>query len=418
MKFGKLIIDLKNTVNKTALNNRGDNIQVIALDNLYQYMGIDESEIVEINMYDLPTYDGEYVLLPINCYFWTCDERFYFIPTSSKIIPVFLGVHFSFMPTTPYSIHYLQRFEPIGCRDFTTMKMLQQNNIHAYLNGCLTATLPQRQKEPLNGKAFLVDVPESLFPYIPKEIMDNSEIISHEEHFNNDITGGFMNTTQLTNDLISQYKNEASLIITSRLHCASPCMAMGIPVIIVRETYSNRFEWINKFLPIYFPDDFANINWFPEKIEYEEFKQTVLRVNASRIRETFERYNDICKISEFYEDAQNKEGLSFANRLNNSLKKDKCEVFDYIIWGAGYMGETAYNTINSYFDNARLVAVVDEYLDCEFHGISTIRSSKLTDYPNAIVIIATASGYPVAKQLLDTMGRKQGTEYFATGTFL
>lgn len=39
-----------------------------------------------------------------------------------------------------------------------------------------------------------------------------------------------------------EYRRQATLIITSRVHVALPCMAMGIPVIFAKNEYSYRFE--------------------------------------------------------------------------------------------------------------------------------------------------------------------------------
>jgi len=35
----------------------------------------------------------------------------------------------------------------------------------------------------------------------------------------------------LSEEILSYYKDNAKLMITSRFHCAMPCIAMGIPVI-------------------------------------------------------------------------------------------------------------------------------------------------------------------------------------------
>ena len=56
MKFANI------SMQRSGLNNLGDNMQLLAIDNLYNYMGIDRNEIVRIDFYDLNTYSGEYVL--------------------------------------------------------------------------------------------------------------------------------------------------------------------------------------------------------------------------------------------------------------------------------------------------------------------------------------------------------------------
>ena len=49
----------------------------------------------------------------------------------------------------------------------------------------------------------------------------------------------------------------AELVITSRLHCALPCRAMGTPVIFVHPNYysDSRFDGLRDILDGYGPDD-------------------------------------------------------------------------------------------------------------------------------------------------------------------
>ena len=75
------------------LVNIGDYAQLLAIDNLYSYMGVKEEDIVRIEYYDLLDYDGEYVVLPINFIF---NNPYYGereLLLSSRIIPVFLGIN-------------------------------------------------------------------------------------------------------------------------------------------------------------------------------------------------------------------------------------------------------------------------------------------------------------------------------------
>ena len=44
-----------------SMNNIGDNMQILAIDYIYQQMGV-QDDIVYIDKNDLPTYEGEYVV--------------------------------------------------------------------------------------------------------------------------------------------------------------------------------------------------------------------------------------------------------------------------------------------------------------------------------------------------------------------
>ena len=120
MKFANI------SMQRSGLNNLGDNMQLLAIDNLYNYMGIDRNEIVRIDFYDLNTYSGEYVLLPINYPFYGYKDDMSITMFSPKIIPVFLGLSLMCADFKEAELNYLKRFEPIGCRDEYTMTELRK----------------------------------------------------------------------------------------------------------------------------------------------------------------------------------------------------------------------------------------------------------------------------------------------------
>ncbi|WP_348518297.1 hypothetical protein [Campylobacter sp. CCS1377] len=55
--------------------------------------------------------------------------------------------------------------------------------------------------------------------------------------------------------LLKRYENEAKLVIAIALHCASPCTAMGIPVVLLADNYNEQktrfgaLKGIEKFIP-------------------------------------------------------------------------------------------------------------------------------------------------------------------------
>lgn len=62
-------------------------------------------------------------------------------------------------------------------------------------------------------------------------------------------------------ELIKRY-SKARLVVTSRLHCALPCVALGTPVIFVPKDKNDiRFKGYNEFLNIYSPEDLQKIDW-------------------------------------------------------------------------------------------------------------------------------------------------------------
>ena len=117
--------------------NLGDYIQIIAARQFYDR--IDGS--IEKEELSLFTSDGEEkVKAIINGWFMWKPENW---PPSESIEPLLISIHFS-----PLIINhvlsrkdYLVKNAPIGCRDMSTLKALQENGIESYFSGCLTLTL-------------------------------------------------------------------------------------------------------------------------------------------------------------------------------------------------------------------------------------------------------------------------------------
>lgn len=66
-------------------------------------------------------------------------------PPSDSIDPLFVSVHISPESAkwmlSEEGVAYFKRYEPIGCRDINTLKMMKEKNIDSYFSGCLTLTL-------------------------------------------------------------------------------------------------------------------------------------------------------------------------------------------------------------------------------------------------------------------------------------
>jgi polysaccharide pyruvyl transferase WcaK-like protein len=118
-----------------------------------------------------------------------------------------------------------KKFEPIGCRDEATKNILKSVNIDAINNDCITLLMDKRSKEDEKNakKLILVDVDE----FIPmpsnfkkKDIEYKSQMVDNGEALSND------EKLELSKEILNYYRKNAKLIITSRFHCAMPCIAM------------------------------------------------------------------------------------------------------------------------------------------------------------------------------------------------
>lgn len=92
-------------------------------------------------------------------------------------------------------------------------------------------------------------------------------------------------------------KIRQKLIVTSALHCAAPCTAMGIPVVLIAKNQENinRFSAIKGIIPIYTYDDLKNnrINFNPKSLNIEDLKQYMLQnLKLSILKEMGEKIDE------------------------------------------------------------------------------------------------------------------------------
>lgn len=245
-----------------------------------------------INREKLPLYTDEKAKVIMNGWYMHHPENW---PPSTNIIPLFVSFHINKTTNermfTEKGIKYLKKFEPIGCRDYNTVYLLNKYNIKAYFSGCMTLTLGETytsnnkenkyyfvdpiisvkgsritalknlvyyfiyKKEidtlsphfSINGKSgirkkvWIVPFYREYSKYFSKEIIMNAEYIHHEsEEYRNK----FKTDEELLNEaerLVKKYAR-AKLVVTSRIHCALPCLGLGTPVIFIENSNQNEFS--------------------------------------------------------------------------------------------------------------------------------------------------------------------------------
>ncbi len=205
-----------------------------------------------INREELHLYDGPPVKIILNGWFMNRPENF---PPSKNIIPLFVSFHIAKeeMLTTK-ALEYLKKYEPIGCRDLYTKKLLKNKGIKAYFSGCLTLTLPKNRTEERN-KIFCVDIGANFAVSGKVAEKARSNVIKYLKNFYSGKELKIINETkhdtpffkcdndafEYTENLLKEYSS-AKIVITSRLHTALPCLAMGTPVLFLNfNKNDNRF---------------------------------------------------------------------------------------------------------------------------------------------------------------------------------
>lgn len=268
MKTGVLIYNSYN-----QLFNIGDYIQSLAALQFFENVDI------FLNREHLNEYNDEDVKVILNGWFMHEPHNW---PPSNKIQPLFVAFHINSLAKelllNEKNIMYLKGKEPIGCRDLKTVELLKENGINAYFSGCLTLTLGKKYKsvykentiyfvdpyfnitkdiksalsiffnllcnykqikqisQKMYGNISVKKLLKTVFFYktykhkFADEVLLSAEYINHDAHENN--FKSEIEKFQYAKKLVEKY-SKAKFIVTSRIHCALPCLALETPVIYI-----------------------------------------------------------------------------------------------------------------------------------------------------------------------------------------
>jgi Polysaccharide pyruvyl transferase len=258
-------------------DNVGDNIQTLAV----------TQHLKQVDLYidrdSLSSYRGDECVIVMNGWFSHRVENW---PPSDAIHPIFFGFHMTAEAAGAYKKYasYFKEHEPIGCRDEGTALMLREWGVDAYRSGCATLTFPKRKTAPAAGVNILVDCSKRLFK---REDRKGLETVSHTI-----ANVDYAAKNNYAAALLDFYRTRAKSVVTSRIHCAMPCVAMGIPVVYIGvEEYRTD---VMKIAGIEYTQEkkfgklnFDKLNFFKEDIE--ELKATL----KNDLKSKLSRYNII-----------------------------------------------------------------------------------------------------------------------------
>lgn len=378
--------------------NLGDSIQELAVLNIYKNMGIQKEDIVFIDRYHMGSYTGGYVVVPICCFNQITNMYGYeydTLPPSPRILPVYISFHLHTRLLSGELVNHLRLHQPIGCRDEETMLNLRKHGIECYLSGCITATFPQRKETKQGNQVIFIDAPKSLDPYIPAQFKKRTTHMQHMPSYKRQSNEKYLTFTEreeiltIAKERLRMYAEKAELIVTSRLHAAVPALAMGIPVILARENIDGRFSWIDKYIPIYEPEQFSQINWRPEPIDYEEQKEKIVNIFQNEVQNKYNRNYKIYEISEFYE---NRSKSTYNKRIKEFLRKEFLRIGNkkhrFSIWGLSPVSEIIIHCMYELFEDGELKLVIDRYVEGDFYGVPIVKPENLKNsYEDMVFII-------------------------------
>lgn len=155
-------------------------------------------------------------------------EHFDF-PFHRNIRPFFLSFHINRPEMlSSEAVEYLRRYEPIGCRDWTTVYLMRQNGVKAFFSGCMTTTIGQifSPPPPETGDAPMI----AIVDYTPQaEEFPGYRPVKFTQAADNVRDYGMFEGLEAADRLLDGYR-AFSAIATSRLHCYLPATSIGVKV--------------------------------------------------------------------------------------------------------------------------------------------------------------------------------------------
>jgi len=167
-------------------------------------------------------------------------RRFYDFPFDENVRPLFISFHINDRAMlNERAIDYLNRYAPIGCRDWSTVYILREFGIPAFFSGCITTTLgklfsPIGPAVTRQGTAFVDSRPSpgdpcneaTISTQVGKGVKDGEMVINLKQAL----------------EMLHGYRKYRR-VVTSRLHCYLPCRALGLDVEFRPKTRADvRFE--------------------------------------------------------------------------------------------------------------------------------------------------------------------------------
>lgn len=413
-KYGVISYEKKPLkLNGNDVQNMGDWLQMFAVKYLFMEWGIDE--VVHISRNDASMYSGDECVAFVNG-FNTCNDARHIstktFPLPTSITPFFLSFHFHDRYIPLPLKEQLMLHAPIGCRDEETRNNLRNHGISAYTTGCVSALLPKRSAEVAAhaDKVFFVDVPKNLLPFVPEKIGLNAEYLTNLYPITRTDGMPIMTGEESKKACIyaeeryRKYYSEAKLVVTSRLHVAAPALAMGIPCILVSDNFGGRYSWLDKWLPLYTPDRFKEIDWNPQPLEYEEEKEQIKNSLKRILFATADKTEELKKIDAYFSNRTNGE---YNSAFKKALKKyvSLSPNTRYAIWGTLTGSSQLKHCIEEIYPYWVFMGIYDKYVKGNFEGYSIQSSEDIEDFQDVIYFVMSPAIYKEAK------GRLQHGKY-------
>ena len=190
---------------------------------------------------------SERVKLIMNGWYCHRPDRW---PPSPSIEPLLVSFHVSgnpgegsglrardWFPKSPGILDYPRQHGPVGARDLSTLELFHSWEVPAYFSGCLTLTIERSAVPRQEGLIVLCDAPEEVAARVCLQFGPLVRRVKHRDA----TTDGIESRLARARTLLELYAS-AACVVTTRLHCACPCLAMNTPVLLL-DTAADKYRF-------------------------------------------------------------------------------------------------------------------------------------------------------------------------------
>lgn len=140
---------------------------------------------------------------------------------------------------------------PVGARDKATLDFLKKNKIDSYFSGCVTLTLCKDSTVKKSDYILAVDVSDKVYEKMKR--MTSRQIVRIDT--NRCIEMPRNSKFALAEYYLSLYQS-AHAVVTRRLHCMLPCLALETPVLAITGREPHRYAGLVDLVRNASEDDF------------------------------------------------------------------------------------------------------------------------------------------------------------------
>lgn len=200
----------------------------------------------------------------MNAWYIHYKFNFNFFP---YIYPLFISMFFKNFPYEEgitYGVDYLndnvisefRKYSPVGTRDIHTKKIFDNLDVDNYFSGCLTLTIEKFSNIKKEDYIVVVGLKNDEINYIKSKTDREIKIIKQDVPYGSFSNEPWKIRKKRVIEILKIYQG-AHMVITTKLHCSLPCLALETPVLLLYDksfpenedrigTYLDYLNYVNR----------------------------------------------------------------------------------------------------------------------------------------------------------------------------